>query len=196
RLRFNWMTPLLVSPHDPATLYCGSQYLHCSHDRGDHWEAVSPDLTTNDPDKLAGDVPHCTITTIDESPLRKGRLFVGTDDGRVWTSPDAGRSWIELTDRFDGVPPQLWVSRVACSPHDADRAYVAFTGYREDDRRPYLFLTTDGGTTFRPIVNDLPAGEAVNVVREHPRNPDCVLVGTELGCYASIDGGGTWHRLG
>src|SRR5690606_17179029 len=95
RLRFNWMTPLLVSPHDPATLYCGSQYLHCSHDRGDHWEAVSPDLTTNDPDKLAGDVPHCTITTIDESPLRKGRLFVGTDDGRVWTSPDAGRSWIE-----------------------------------------------------------------------------------------------------
>ena len=195
-LRFNWMTPILLSPHDPRTVYVGSQMLHRSHNRGDDFEAISPDLTTADPEKLAGNVPHCTITTIDESPVEVDQLWVGTDDGKVWTSRNGGRDWIDLSARFPGLPEKLWVSRVACSPHDAQRAYVSFTGYREDDRKPYLYLTTDGGTSFRSIVNDLPAGESVNVVREHPRNPDCVLVGTEFGVCASLDGGGSWFRLG
>jgi photosystem II stability/assembly factor-like uncharacterized protein len=195
-LRFNWMAPLLISPHDPRTVYFGSQYLHRSENRGDDWDTISGDLSSNDGDRLRGDVPHCTITTIDESPRQKGQLWVGTDDGRVWTSPDGGRTWVELSDRFPGLPPRLWVSRVACSPHDAARAYVAFTGYREDDRTPYLFLTTDGGTSFRSIVNDLPPGGSVNVVREHPRNADCVLVGTEFGVFASVDAGASWHPLG
>jgi photosystem II stability/assembly factor-like uncharacterized protein len=195
-LRFNWMSPLLISPHDPRTLYYGSQFLHRSEDRGDSWESISPDLTSADPDRLAGDVPHCTITTVDESPLQKGMLVVGTDDGHVWASADGGARWTEWTDRFEGVPARLWVSRVECSPHDADRVYVAFTGYREDDRNPYLFLSTDAGATFRPIANNLPSGASINVVQEHPRNPDCVLVGTEFGVHASLDAGATWHPLG
>ncbi|MCC6781671.1 MAG: hypothetical protein IT457_02425 [Planctomycetes bacterium] len=195
-LRFNWMTPILLSPHNPHTVYTGSQLLHRSRNRGDDWETISHDLTTADSEKLAGNVPHCTITTIDESPVEADQLWVGTDDGKVWTSRNGGRDWIDLSERFPGLPPRLWVSRVACSPHDAQRAYVAFTGYREDDRRPYLYLTVDGGTSFTSIVNDLPAGESINVVREHPRNPDCVIVGTEFGVRASVDGGGSWYRLG
>ena len=196
RLRFNWMTPILLSPHDPRTVYVGSQVLHRSNDRGDNWVTISPDLTTNDPEKVAGNVPHCTITTIDESLVAHDQLWVGTDDGRVWTTRNGGGDWTELSDRFPGLPEKLWVSRVACSPHDADRAYVAFTGYREDDRKPYLYLTTDGGTSFRSIANNLPPAQSINVVREHPRNPDCVLVGTEFGVRASIDGGGSWLQLG
>jgi photosystem II stability/assembly factor-like uncharacterized protein len=195
-LRFNWMTPILISPHNPRTIYTGSQMLHRSRNRGDRWEAISGDLSTNDREKLAGDVPHCTITTIDESPQMVDRLLVGTDDGKVWWTNNGGRDWVDLTSRFAELPAGRWVSRVAFSPHDADRAYVAFTGYREDDHRPYLYLTTDGGTTFRSIVNDLPADQPINVVREHPRNPDCVLVGTEFGAYASVDGGGSWAVLG
>lgn len=195
-LRFNWMTPILLSPHNPHTVYAGSQMLHRSRNRGDDWEAISKDLTTADPEKLAGNVPHCTITTIEESPVQADQLWVGTDDGKVWTSKNGGRDWIDLSDRFPDCPSHLWVSRVACSPHDAQRAYVSFTGYREDDRKPYLYLTTDGGTSFTSIVNDLPAGESINVVREHPRNADCVLVGTESGVRVSVDGGGTWFALG
>ncbi len=196
RLRFNWMSPLLLSSHNPSTLYFGSQYVHRSRNRGDDWETISPDLTSNDPDRLSGDVPHCTVTAIAESPLKSGLLLAGTDDGRVWLTHDDGGRWTELTDRFEGVPSRLWVSRIETSPHDADRLYVAFTGYREDDRNVYLYLSTDGGESFRSIANDLPAGGSVNVVREHPRNENCVLVGTEFGVFASIDCGAHWAPLG
>lgn len=195
RLRFNWMSPIALSPQHPDTIYFGSQYLHRSRNRGDDWQTISPDLTTNDAAKIEGDVPHCTITTIAASPLRAGLLWVGTDDGRVWLTRNDGERWIELTDRFQDVPRGLWVSRVEASYHDEKIAYVAFTGYREDDRNPYLFLTTDGGDTFRSLSANLPRA-SVNVVREHPRNPDVLLVGHESGVCASIDAGGTWHPLG
>src|SRR5690606_3337390 len=176
RLRFNWMTPILVSPHNPHTIYVGSQYLHRSVDRGDEWAVVSPDLTTNDREKVAGNVPHCTITTISESPVREGLLWVGTDDGKVWVSRNGGQRWVDVTDRLPGVPPNLWVSRVEASPHDADRAYVAITGYREDLREPWLYMTEDGGESFRSIAHDLPR-MPINVVREHPRNDQVLFVG-------------------
>jgi len=194
-LRFNWMSPILMSPHDPRTLYFGSQFVHRSLDRGDSWEVISPDLSSNDPDRIAGDVPHCTVTTLAESPQRRGLLWAGTDDGRVWLSKNDGGRWTELTDRFDGVPPRLWVSRIELSPHDVDTAFVAFTGYREDDRTPYLFLTTDGGETFMDIAHDLPQA-SVNVVRHHPRNENVLLVGNEIGAYVSIDWRAHWFRLG
>jgi photosystem II stability/assembly factor-like uncharacterized protein len=194
-LRFNWMSPVVLSPHNPHTLYFGSQHVHRSRNRGDHWETISPDLTTNDTEKLKGNVPHCTITSLAESPRAAELLWVGTDDGKVWRTRKGGRRWDDLTDRFEGVPAGLWVSRVEASPADADRAYVAFTGYREGRRAPHLFMTTDGGETFRSIANDLPQA-SINVVREHPRNPDALFVGTELGVHASVDAGATWRALG
>lgn len=194
-LRFNWMTPIVVSPHAPHTVYTGSQFVHRSRNRGDDWTVISPDLSTDDPDKKRGDVPHCTITTIAESPLREGWLWAGTDDGRVWSTRDGGLRWTELTDRFDEAARGLWVSRVEASPHAADTAFVAFTGYREDRREPLLFRTDDGGETFLAIHNDLPQ-EPVNVVRQHPHNPAVLFAGTEMGAYVSVDDGASWFRLG
>ncbi|MEO0481008.1 MAG: hypothetical protein AAF196_16175 [Planctomycetota bacterium] len=201
RLRFNWMTPMVLDPNDQRTMYAGSQFVHRSRDRGETWERISPDLSSNDPDRLEGDVPHCTVTTIAASSQRSGLLFAGTDDGRVWRTSDDGEHWTELTDRIEGVPERLWISRIETSPHDADRVYVSITGYREDLREPYLFLSTDGGETFDSIVNDLAhqtenENRAINVVREHPRNPNCVLVGTESGVFCSIDEGSSWHAFG
>lgn len=195
-LRFNWMSPLEISPHNPQTIYFGSQYVHRSHNRGDSWETISPDLTSADPDRLAGDVPHCTVTTISESPHDPNVVVAGTDDGHVWMTRTGGRRWTDLTDRFEGVPPRLWVSRVEVSPSDPDTLYVAFTGYREDVRDPFLFLSTDRGETFRSIVHDLPSHASVNVIREHPRNPDVLFVGHEFGVAVSLNAGGSWHPIG
>ncbi|HLQ38552.1 MAG TPA: hypothetical protein VK348_12165, partial [Planctomycetota bacterium] len=194
-LRSNWMSPILLSPHDGHTVYFGTQYLHRSRDRGNTWSTVSPDLTTNDADKQKGNVPHCTITTIAESPRQEGRLWVGTDDGKVWTSKDGGCRWQDLTATFPPEVRNLWVSRVEASPHDVDTCFVAFSGYREDLRKPLLFRTDDGGETFRPIQNDLP-NEPINVVRQHPHNAHVLLVGTEMGAYVSVDDGGNWAALG
>ncbi len=194
-LRFNWMSPLLISPHDPRTIWFGSQFLHVSHDRGDTWRTASPDLSTDDPELRKGNVPHCTITTLAESSRRQGLLYAGTDDGRVWTTRNGGTRWTELTDRFEGLPKRLWVSRVETSSHDVDIAYVSFTGYREDIREPYLYMTTDGGETFRSIARGLPTSP-INVVREHPRNPRVLFVGHELGLQVSVDAGANWYRLG
>ena len=194
-LRFNWNTPIVLSPHAAQTVYTGSQFLHRSRDRGEHWTTISPDLTTNDIDKKQGNVPHCTITTIAESPRQEGRLWVGTDDGRVWTSGDGGARWQELSERFPEATRGLWVSRVEASPHQADTAFVSFTGYREDLRAPFVFRTDDRGETWKAIVDGLPA-EPVNVIRQHPRRENVLLAGTEMGVYVSIDHGATWFSLG
>jgi photosystem II stability/assembly factor-like uncharacterized protein len=194
-LRFNWSTPIVLSPHNPHTVWTGSQHLHRSRDRGDHWTTVSPDLTTNDPERTKGNVPHCTITTIAESPRQEGWLWVGTDDGRVHTSKDGGLRWLDLTDRFPAAVHGLWVSRVEASPHSAGVAFVAFTGYRDDLRTPFVFRTDDGGETWLAIAHDLPA-EPVNVVRQHPRNEHVLLVGTEASAYVSPDDGAHWFALG
>ncbi len=194
-LRFNWNTPIVLSPHAPHTVYTGSQFLHRSRDRGEHWTTISSDLTTNDAEKKKGNVPHCTITTIAESPLREGWLWVGTDDGRVWSSKDGGARWSDLTDRFPAGAQGLWVARVETSRHQAGTVFVAFTGYREDERAPFLYRTDDGGDTWLAIANDLPR-EPINVVRQHPRNANVLLVGTEMGAYVSADDGAHWFALG
>ena len=194
-LRFNWNTPIVLSPHAAHTVYTGSQHLHRSRNRGDTWTTISPDLTSNDPEKKKGNVPHCTITTIAESPLREGRLWVGTDDGRLWTSKDGGGRWSDLTDRFPPAVSGLWVSRVEASPHAEATVFVSFTGYREDERAPFVFRSDDGGDTWLSIAHDLPQ-EPVNVVRQHPRAANVLLVGTEMGAYVSVDDGAHWFTLG
>lgn len=194
--RFNWMSPILISPHNPRMIWFGGNKLFRSYDRGDTWKAVSDDLTTRDADKLAGNVPHCTITTISESPLRPGYVWVGTDDGLLWMTPDGGKTWRKLDHALPASAQGLWISRVEASHFDAGRCYVSVTGYREDRFEPLVFVTDDYGLSFRSIEGDLPRDEPVNVVREDPRNEDLLFVGTELGVYASTTRGGAWVRMG
>jgi len=198
-LRWNWCAPILVSPHDSRVIYHAGNILVKSPNRGESWEEISPDLTTNDPNKLTtgkggdGNIQYCTITTTDESPLIPGLIWVGTDDGNVWVTRDGGSNWTKLNERIAGNPG-YWVSRVAASHHDPGTAYVSYTGYRRDDFRPFLYKTTDYGETWSSIASNLPE-EPINVVREHPRNPDLLFVGTEFAVYVSIDGGQGWTRM-
>ncbi len=192
--RYNWCAPLLVSSHNSQVVYFGAQRLWRSLDRGDHWKAASGDLTTNDPRKLKGSVPHCTLTTISESPLDPDLLLVGSDDGRVHWTEDGGRTWSELSGRFPGLRPRLWVSRVELSRHDRAAAWVAFSGYRDDDFTPWVYRTRDGGKTFERVADSLPEGP-VNVVHESPRRKDALFLGSDGGAFFSIDGGDRWRPL-
>lgn len=192
--RWNWLTPIVISPHNPRILYVGSQRVHRSLDRGETWTTISPDLSTNDPAKIRGNVPHCTITKIDESPRRPGVIWAGTDDGNVWVTRDGGVNWKQVNGNIPGVPKNWWVSRVIASYHAEGTAYVAFTGFREDDFRPFLYKTTDFGETWTSVVGNLP-NEPIAVVREDRNNRNLLVVGTELGCHITLDGGNTWHKL-
>jgi len=188
--RGQWLAHFILSPHNPYVVYHGFQYLFRSMDRGDTWERISPDLTSNDPSQL-GDIPFQTIVSISESPLRFGRLYVGTDDGHLWTTPDGGETWTELTER---VVPGKWVSRVEASRFDEGTVYVAQNGKRDDDFLPYLWKSEDFGETWTDISGGIPLGP-INVVREDPTNPDVLYAGTDVGVYVSIDRGDTWLSL-
>ncbi|MDX1578621.1 MAG: hypothetical protein R3266_09050, partial [Gemmatimonadota bacterium] len=209
-LRFNWNTPLQLSPHDPETLYIGSNRVLRWTYETDEMEPISPDLTYADPEKIevaynttggitrdvTGAENYATIVALAESPLREGELYAGTDDGRVWRSPD-GAEWIELTDRFEGVPEGTYVSRIEPSSHEPGRFYVTFDNHRRGDFTPYVYVTDDGGETFRSISSNLPTGgpDFVHVVREDPTNPDLLFVGTDVGAYVTMDRGGSWTRF-
>jgi photosystem II stability/assembly factor-like uncharacterized protein len=198
-LRFNWTPPLVISPHNPRILYTGAQVLLRSLDRGDHWQEISPDLTTNDEARIALTGPSirfCTITTISESPVTPGILWVGTDDGKVQVTRDGGATWVDRTGALAaaGAPADLWVSRVFASPHEAGTAFVAKTGFRADDFRPFLFKTTDFGATWAPLAAGLP-DRPVNVVWQDRRNAALLFAGTDGGVYVSLDGGSAWARM-
>jgi len=204
-LRFNWLTPIHLSPHNSKTIYVGSQYLLKSTDRGQSWQRISPDLTTNDPRKMldsggpisrenTGAEIHCTITTIAESPLFPGLIWVGTDDGLVWITRDGGRNWSNLTKNIPGLPPNTWCSRLEASHFDPGTAYACFDGHRQDDYETYVYLTTDYGQTWKSIRGNLPFGW-VNVIREDPKNSRLLYVGTEFGLFASLDRGESWFSL-
>ena len=198
-LRWNWNAPILVSPHNSDVIYHGGNILVKSPYRGEYWEEISPDLTTNDPTKLTtgkggdGNIQYCTITTIDESPLEEGVLWVGTDDGNVQLSRDGGKNWTKLNERITGNPG-YWVSRVFTSNHNAGTAYVSYTGYRRDDFRPFVYKTTDYGETWTSIAANLP-DEPINVIKEDHKNPNLLFVGTEFAVYVSIDCGKSWTRM-
>lgn len=208
--RFNWNSPLLLSPHNPRTIYYGGNKLFKSSDKGETWEA-SMDLTKQlEQDKLPvmGVLPdkntlslndgitfYGDITTISESPLKEGLLYVGTDDGNLQVSPDGGKTWKNVINKVPGVAKNTYVSRVIASRFEEGRAYVTFDGHRNDDFKPYVFVTEDYGDTWRCISGNLPVGSTVNVIREHHRSPNLLFVGTERGAYFSIDRGKRWVRI-
>jgi photosystem II stability/assembly factor-like uncharacterized protein len=189
-LRYNWMTPFVISHYDPDTIYYGTQMVMVSSDRGDTWQAISPDLTTDPGPERQGNVPFGTLTSISESGLQSGVIWTGSDDGRVHVTRDGGDTWIDVSASL----PDLWISRVLASRHDEERAYVSLTGYREDDFSAYLFATSDLGASWRPIAGGLPE-ESINVVGEDPARPGVLYVGTDLGVYVSLDDGATWQSL-
>jgi len=198
RYRFPWDPAIIISPHNPAILYTGGQMLLQSLDRGNTWIELSPDLTTNDSVKIAGKghMMYCTITTLSESPLKPGLIWVGTDDGRVHCTPDFGKTWIEQTSKLTeaGVPADRWTTRVVASRFSDSTAYVCKSGFKFDDFKPYVFKTTDMGNTWTNISDGLP-DYPVNVIIEDTKNPNLLFVGNDLGIYFSLDGGKSWQRM-
>ena len=210
-MRWNWNTPFFQSVHDRTHFYAAGNRVVKSTDFGDDLRIISPDLSYADPEKIevstrttggitpdvTGAETHATITALAESPLVRGLLYAGTDDGRVWMSPNDGGEWIELTDRFGGVPAGTYVSRLEPSRHDAERVYVSFDGHRTNDFTPYVYVSDDGGHSFRSIAAGLPTGapDFVHVVREDPLSENLLFVGTDVGVYASLDRGASWRRF-
>ncbi len=195
KMRWNWCAPILISPHDPATIYHAGNKVVKSTNRGESWRVISEDLTTQDSAKIigTGNIQYCTITTIDESPLQEGVIWVGTDDGNVQLTKDGGKTWTLLNDKITGNPA-FWVSRVTASSHHPGKAYVTYTGLRRDDFRPFVYVTEDYGESWTSLSGDLP-NESVNVIREDPVNPNLLFVGTDMGVYVSIDGGQNWTSM-
>jgi photosystem II stability/assembly factor-like uncharacterized protein len=210
RYRFNWNTPLVAVPGDTSLVYYGAQRLLATRDRGDTWQVVSPDLTTNPVDwrriplgagfttreslsRDDGITNYGTITTIGVSPKTPGTVYVGTDDGQVQLSTDGGARWTNITSRFR-MPAPRWVGKVQPSRVDARVAYAVFDGHTDDDLTPYVFRSSDGGASWASIAGDLPNGTVARTIEEHPRNPNVLFLGTEFGLYWTFDGGRHWTR--
>ena len=183
--RFNWQTPILLSSHNQDILYMGSNFLHRSMDQGLNWEIISPDLTNGEKE---GNVAYGTITTLSESKLQFGLLYVGTDDGKIHVSKDGGTSWqmISLS-----LPQNLWVSRVVASSHEKSRVYATLNGYRKDDFKSYAYVSDDFGANWKNIANF--PNSPVNVITEDPKNEKLLFVGTDNNLFASIDKGNSWQ---
>ncbi|MFC1553045.1 WD40/YVTN/BNR-like repeat-containing protein [candidate division KSB1 bacterium] len=196
--RFNWNTPIHISPHNSEIIYTGTQGLLRSMHRGDKWQEISPDLTENDPVKIAGrgHIQYCTITTISESPVTPGIIWVGTDDGKVWITQNHGTVWTECTTAITetGGPANYWVSRVFASNFSDGTAYITKTGYRRDDFLTFVFMTDDFGESWTSISGNI-ENKPVNVIVEDRVNPDLLFLGTDRGIYVSINGGSNWIRL-
>lgn len=200
--RFNWNSPIHISPHNPRVVYFGGNYLFKTTDRGSSWERLGPDLSSNDPEKQkdsggvtadnTGAEIHCTIYTISESPVTEGVIWIGTDDGLVQLSRDGGRIWTDLTANIKGLPPESWVTRIEASHFSEGAAYACFDRHRWDDYRPYVYKTTDYGKTWTSLSAGLPRFGYLHVVREDLENPNLLFVGSEFGLYLSFDGGNEW----
>ncbi|HZS05354.1 MAG TPA: hypothetical protein VFD58_11010 [Blastocatellia bacterium] len=197
--RFNWTSPLQASRHAAGTLYLGGNHLFKLTERGDKWEEISPDLSTQDAKKItvtgSGAETHCTIYTFSESPLKAGIIWAGTDDGKLWVTPDEGKTWNDLTANLPAEVKGLWVSRVEASHVEEGTAYVAIDGHRNDVFRPFVLVTNDFGKTWRSIAGNLPPGGPVKVVREDPVNRNLLYAGTEFSFWLSFNRGRTWIRL-
>ena len=207
RFRFNWSTPIILSPHDSKVVYYAGNYLFKSTDRGDTWRIISPDLSTNDPvltnpesggltRDVTGAETHASAITVAESPIKPGLVWVGTDDGNVQLTTNGGKSWTNVRANIAGVPNRLWVSRVVASRFQEGTAYVTFDGHRSDHFQPWVFKTTDYGKTWTSLGTTLPRNEPVYVITEDYKNPRLLFVGTEFGAYYTVNGGTSWQKFG
>jgi photosystem II stability/assembly factor-like uncharacterized protein len=185
-LRWNWRTPLFISKHNADIIYTASNKVHRSLNKGESWEVISPDLTKN---KKQGNVPFSSISTLAESPIKFGLLYAGTDDGNLWITKDNGASWSLIVA---GLPENKWISSICSSPHEEGTVFISMNGYRDDDFKTYLFVSTDFGKTWKSIKGNLPEAVA-NVVLQDPVNPDLLYCGLDNGTYASLDKGTNWH---
>lgn len=202
KLRFGWNTPLIFGSKSKA-LYTGSQFLYKSTDKGNTWQKISPDLTTNDPSKQQQDKTggltldnsaaenHCTIFTISESPLDENIVWVGTDDGNLQVTTNGGKTWENTISNIEGVPPTIWVSYIETSNYQKGTAYVTFDGHRYGDRKAYVYKTTDFGKSWQNMA-DSTIGSYCHVIKEDLKNPNLLFLGTEAGLYLTIDGGEVW----
>jgi photosystem II stability/assembly factor-like uncharacterized protein len=204
RLRFNWNTGIAQDPFEPATIYYGSQYVHKSTDRGESWTVISPDLTTNKPEwqtrdtggitpDVTGAENFTTIIAISASPVQKGVLWVGTDDGRVHVTRDGGKTWESLEKSLRGVPANTWIPHIRASKFDAGSAFVVLDNHRRDDLKPYVFRTDDWGKTWKSLSTKNIEGYAL-AIDQDPVDRDLLFLGTEWGVYVSNDGGKSWMK--
>ena len=202
--RFQWTAPILISPHDPSVVYHGGEAVFKTTDGGTSWTAISGDLTRNDKSKQqssGGPITqdntsveyYDTVFTIDESPVEKGVIWAGTDDGLVYVTRDGGKSWTKVTPKEFGE----WslISLIAASPHAAGAAYVAIDRHKLDDYRPYIFRTSDYGKSWSKITTGIPDTAYVHAVREDPKRKGLLYAGTETGIYVSFDDGARWQSL-
>lgn len=201
-LRFNWDTPLVQS-ENCNTLYVGAQYLYKSNDAGDSWTRISPDLTTNNPEKLQQEETggltidnstaenHCTIFTISESSLDENVIWVGTDDGNLQVTKDGGKNWENVAVNIPDLPHATWCSSIETGKFNKGVAYVTFDGHKQGDKNPYIFATNDYGKSWKNLVTkDIPI--YCHVIREDTQNPELLFLGTEYGLFVSIDKGDSW----
>ena len=209
-LRWNWDTPLALSPHDPKIVYAVGNRIYRSSNHGLTWEGVSPDLTGNaNRDDIVtmglkgSDVTIAkndgiqawpTIVSFAESPKRQGLLYAGTDDGRLQVSRDTGRTWTDVMDKIPGLPKGIWVSEVAPSRFDEGTVYATFDGHRQDDYATYVYVSHDFGQTWQSVAANL-KDEVVKTLTEDPRNPNVLYVGTETGLFVSTDRAKSWTRV-
>lgn len=186
-LRYNWVSPIVVSPHHPDIVYFGTNKLFRSLDQGKHWEALGEDVTKNLPN---GNVPFSTIKDLSESPFKFGLVYVGCDDGTVKVTKNHGDTWTAIPT----PKPDVWVTRVLASKWDKATVYVTQSGYRESDFTPYAWKSTDYGAHWTSIAGDLPP-EPVNVIREDPNHKELLYLGTDMGAFVSRNGGAHWDPL-
>ena len=208
QFRFNWSSPFIISSHNSKKVLFGSNHLFQSHDRGDNWKIISPDLTTNDKklrntsdgggltNSNTGGENHFTIITISDTPIDTLSIWVGTDDGNVQVTRNNGASWDNVKKNIRGIPDKIWVSRVEASKHAKGRAYVSFDNHRFDDNKPYVFVTEDYGKSWNNISSNLPIDYSVYVIKEDPIDKNLLFVGTEKSVYFSTNRGLSWEKLG
>ena len=206
----NWDAPVVLSPFDPATIYAGGKHLFRSRDRGNTWEDLGDMTTGVDRSTLPvmGRRPDENVLSVDDgvpfypglvaialSPLQKGLIYVGTDDGRLRMSVDEGKTWTDLQDRLPGAPKSSWFGGIEASRHNAGTVYVAMDNHRSNDLGNWIYKSSDGGKTFTAIAGDMPAGRVVRTIREDVKNPNLLFAATEIGLFFSPNGGTNWIEL-
>lgn len=205
-LRFNWNAAIAQDPHNAATIYYGSQFLHKSTDRGETWEVISPDLTTNDPEKqkqqetggltydITGAENHTTIIAIAPSPVDPNVIWVGTDDGNVQVTKDGGKTWTNTSAKLTGLPKASWIPQIQASRYNAGEAWIIANNYRNNDFSAYAYRTKNHGASYERIVDDSKvSGYTLSIVQD-PVEPNLVFLGTEFGLYVSFDNAKTWNQ--